>query len=92
MSRMHNPAHPGEVLREYLPVSLGVTGAARRLGVTRQALSALLNGRAGVSAEMALRLESALGTSAEMWLEMQAGYDLWQARRHRRPKVERIAA
>lgn len=92
MSRMHNPAHPGEVLREFLPENLGVTEAARRLGVTRQALSALLNGRAGVSAEMALRLEAALGTSAEMWLEMQAGYDLWQARRQGRPKVEPIAA
>ena len=92
MSRMHNPAHPGEVLREYLPEDLGVTEAARRLGVTRQALSALLNGRAGVSAEMALRLEAALGISAEMWLEMQAGYDLWQARQQRRPKVESIAA
>lgn len=89
---MHNPAHPGEVLREYLPDAIGVTEAAKRLGVTRQALSALLNGRAGVSAEMALRLERALGTSAEMWLEMQAGYDLWQARQHRQPKVERIAA
>jgi len=89
---MHNPAHPGEVLREYLPEGLAVTEAAKRLGVTRQALSALLNGRAGVSAEMALRLEAALGTSAEMWLEMQAGYDLWQARQHGRPKVERIAA
>ncbi len=77
MSRMHNPAHPGEVLREYLPETLGVTEAAKRLGVTRQALSALLNGRAGVSAGMtALRLEAALGASAEMWLEMQAGYDL----------------
>ncbi|MBM3391284.1 MAG: HigA family addiction module antidote protein [Betaproteobacteria bacterium] len=92
MSRMHNPAHPGEVLREYLPESLGVGEAARRLGVTRQALSALLNGRAGVSAAMALRLEAALGMSAEMWLEMQAGYDLWQARQLRRPKVMRIAA
>jgi addiction module HigA family antidote len=92
MPRMHNPAHPGEVLREYLPESLGVTEAARRLGVTRQALSALLNGRSGVSAEMALRLESALGTSAEMWLEMQAGYDLWRARQQRRPKIGRIAA
>lgn len=92
MSRMHNPAHPGEVLREYLPENLSVTETARRLGVTRQALSALLNGRAGVSAEMALRLEAALGTSAEMWLEMQAGYDLWQARQQRRPKVESIAA
>ena len=92
MSRMHNPAHPGEVLREYLPESLGVTEASRRLGVTRQALSAVLNGRAGVSAGMALRLEAALGTSAEMWLEMQAGYDLWQARQQRQPKVARIAA
>ena len=92
MSRMHNPAHPGEVLREYLPEVVGVTEAARRLGITRQALSAVLNGRAGVSAEMALRLEAALGTSAEMWLEMQAGYDLWLARRQRQPKVARIAA
>lgn len=92
MSRMHNPAHPGEVLREYLPENLAVTEAARRLGVTRQSLSALLNGRAGVSAEMALRLEAALGTSAEMWLEMQAGYELWQARQRGRPKVERFAA
>ena len=92
MAHMHNPAHPGEVLREYLPENLAVTEAAKRLGVTRQTLSALLNGRSGVSAEMALRLEAALGTSAEMWLEMQTGYDLWQARQQRRPKVERIAA
>ena len=92
MSRMHNPAHPGEVLREYLPETLAVTEAAQRLGVTRQALSALLNGRAGISPSMALRLEAALGTSAEMWLEMQAGYDLWQARKQGVPKVGRIAA
>jgi addiction module HigA family antidote len=92
MSRMHNPAHPGEVLREYLPEDLAVTEAAKRLGVSRQSLSALLNGRAGVSAEMALRLEAALGTSAKMWLEMQAGYDLWKARQHTQPKVGRIAA
>ena len=92
MTRMHNPAHPGEVLREYLPETLGVGEVAARLGVTRQALSALLNGRAGVSAQMALRLEAALGTSAEMWVEMQAGYDLWQARQHAKPKVTRIAA
>ena len=90
MSRMHNPAHPGEVLREYLPTTMGVTESAKRLGVTRQALSALLNGRAGVSAEMALRLEAALGTTAEMWVEMQAGYDLWLARQQRQPKVMRI--
>lgn len=92
MTRMHNPAHPGEVLREYLPETLGVTEAAKRLGVTRQALSALLNGRAGISAEMALRLEAALGTSAEMWIEMQAGHDLWRARQQPQPKVLKIAA
>lgn len=92
MSRMHNPAHPGEVLREYLPKNLPVTEAASRLGVSRQALSALLNARAGISAEMALRLESALGTSAEMWVQMQAAHDLWRARQSGRPKVRRIAA
>jgi addiction module HigA family antidote len=88
---MHNPAHPGEVLREYLPADMTVTEAARRLGVTRQAFSALLNGRARVSAEMALHLAQALGTNAEMWLSMQAAYDLWKAKR-RPPKVSRIAA
>lgn len=92
MSRMHDPAHPGEVLREFLPPEIGVGEAARRLGITRQALSALLNGRAGVSAEMALRLEAAFGTSAEMWLEMQVGFDLRQARKKTRPKVELIVA
>ncbi len=92
MSRMHNPAHPGEVLREYLPEDVTVTEAAQRLGVTRQALSALLNGRAGVSADMALRLAQALGTGAEMWLSMQVAYDLWEAEKKPRPKVGRIAA
>jgi addiction module HigA family antidote len=88
MNRMHNPAHPGEVLREYLPETMTVTEAAERLGVTRQALSALLNGRSGVSAEMALRLSQALGTSAEMWINMQAAYDLWEVRRRPKPKVK----
>jgi addiction module HigA family antidote len=92
MARMHSPAHPGEVLREYLPESVTVTEAAERLGVTRQALSALLNGRAGVSADMALRLSQALGTSAEMWLSMQVACDLWEAEHKPRPKVRRIAA
>lgn len=89
---MHNPAHPGEVLREYLPKDLPVTEAAARLGVSRQALSALLDCRAGVSAEMALRLEAALGTSAEIWMQMQAARDLWQARRLSKPRVRRIVA
>jgi addiction module HigA family antidote len=69
-----------------------VTEAARRLGVTRQALSALLNGRAGVSAEMALRLEAGLGTSAEMWIGMQSAFDLWKARQRPKPKVASLAA
>jgi addiction module HigA family antidote len=91
MSNMHNPAHPGEVLREYLPEHVSIGEVARHLGVTRQALSALLNGRAGVSASMALRLEGSLGTSAEMWLNMQTNHDLWLARK-RPPRVRRISA
>ena len=92
MGTMHDPAHPGEVLREYLPEEMSVKEAAARLGVTRQALSAILNGRAGISADMALRLSEALGTSAEMWISMQGAYDLWIARNRPRPKVRRIAA
>ena len=88
MATMHNPAHPGEVLREYLPEDVSVTDAAARLGISRQALSAILNGRAGVSADMALRLSTALGTSADMWLGMQAAYDLWQARQRPQPRIK----
>ncbi len=85
---MHSPAHPGEVLREYLPDGVTITAAARRLGVTRQAFSALLNIRAGVSADMALRLSQAFGTSAEMWLSMQTTYDLWRAEQNLRPEIK----
>lgn len=84
--RMHNPAHPGTVLRDYLG-DMSVTEAASRLGVTRAALSRILNGSAGISADMALRLRDALGTSAEMWVNMQAQYDLWQAEKKPRPLV-----
>ena len=84
--RMHNPAHPGLVLREYLG-ELTVTEAATRLGVTRAALSRILNSSAGISADMALRLRDALGTSAEMWINLQSNYDLWQAEQRPRPKV-----
>ncbi|TFL15126.1 addiction module antidote protein, HigA family [Pusillimonas caeni] len=86
MRRMHNPAHPGLVLREYLG-ELTITEAAARLAVTRTALSRILNGSAGISADMALRLRDALGTSAEMWLNMQAQYDLWQAEKKPRPAI-----
>ena len=88
---MHNPAHPGEVLREYLPEGVPIGEVAKRLGVTRQALSALLNGRSGVSASLALRLEGSLGTSAEMWLNLQTSHDLWRARK-RPPRVQRMPA
>lgn len=86
MMRMHDPAHPGTVLRDYLG-DMSVTEAATRLGVTRAALSRILNGSAGISADMALRLRDALGTSAEMWVNMQAQYDLWQAEKKPRPLV-----
>lgn len=84
--RMHNPAHPGRILREYLG-DLSVTEAAFRLGITRVALSRILNGSAGISADMALRLRDALGTSAEFWVNLQAQYDLWQAEQKPRPTV-----
>jgi antitoxin HigA-1 len=80
---MHDPAHPGEVVRELClgPLKLSVTEAAKALGVTRKALSELLNGRAGVSPTMALRLARAFDTSAERWMALQQQYDLWQARK-----------
>ncbi len=79
--RMHNPPHPGEVLRELClePLGLTVTGAAEALGVSRKTLSAILNGRAGISPDMAIRLSKAFGTSAESWLHQQMQYDLWVA-------------
>jgi len=91
MTRMHNPPHPGEVLREYLG-AVTVTDAAMKLHVTRAALSRVLNGSAGVSADMALRLADALGTSPELWAGMQLQFDLYKAGLKKRPKVERLAA
>jgi addiction module HigA family antidote len=89
---MFNPPHPGDVLREYLPAGMQVTEAATKLGVSRVTLSRVLNGHAAISADMALRLEGALGTGASMWVGMQADYDLWQARQRPQPKVKRLAA
>jgi len=79
---MHDPPHPGGIVRrQYLePLGLTVTRAAEGLGVTQQALSELLNGRTGVSVEMAIRLSKAFGSTPETWLRMQMAYDLWQAR------------
>lgn len=78
--RMYNPPHPGEVLQELClePLNLTVTETADALGVSRKTLSAILNGRAGISPEMAIRLAKAFDTSPESWLNQQMQYDLWQ--------------
>ncbi|MGA7521896.1 MAG: HigA family addiction module antitoxin [Acidobacteriaceae bacterium] len=86
---IHNPAHPGEVLRDYLG-NMTVREAAERLGVTRAHLSRILNGRAGITAAMSLRLSAALGTTPEFWARMQLNHDLWRARRARQPKIQRF--
>ena len=84
--RMHNPPHPGEVLKELClePLGLTVTKAARGLGVSRKTLSGILNGRAGISPEMAVRLSIAFNTTAESWLNQQVQYDLWRAEKQRK--------
>ena len=86
--RMHNPPHPGEVLRElcFEPLGISVTDAAKALGVSRKTLSSILNGRAGISPEMAVRLSIAFDTSAESWLNQQIQYDLWQAEKRRKSR------
>jgi antitoxin HigA-1 len=93
--QMHNPPHPGEVLKELClePLNLTVTDAARALGVSRKTLSAILNGRAGISPEMAVRLSIAFNTSAESWLNQQLQYDLWHAEKNRkRLRVVKLSA
>ncbi|QVL48872.1 MAG: HigA family addiction module antidote protein [Thiocapsa sp.] len=98
MSNIHNPPHPGETLRDDVLPELGltVTEAARQLGVTRAALSRVLNGRAAISPDMALRLEAWLGSEqggrAELWLSQQMSYDVWLARHKPRPAIQRLAA
>ena len=80
---MFSPPHPGRLVRQEClePLNLSVTAGAQALGVTRQALNNLVNGRAGISAEMAVRLAAAFGGSAEAWVRMQANYDLAQVKR-----------
>ena len=93
--KIHNPPHPGEALRRLClePLNLTVTDAARSLGVSRKALSGILNGRAGISPEMAVRLSIAFNTSAESWLNQQLQYDLWHAEKDRkRLHVARLSA
>jgi len=95
MTTMHNPPHPGGTLKEdVLPaLNLTITDAAAQLGVTRAALSRVLNERAAISPEMALRIEKWLGVEnggrADVWLAEQASYDLWQARKSFKQKVQR---
>ena len=93
--KMHNPPYPGEVLRALClePLNLTVTDAARSLGVSRKALSSILNGHAGISPEMAVRLSIAFNTSAESWLNQQLQYDLWHAEKSRkRLRVVKLSA
>lgn len=87
--RMFEPPHPGKVLRNYLGKS-SVTDAASHLRVTRATLSRILNGSAGISAEMALRLADELGTSPDLWIGMQGQYDLWRASKKNRKKLPRL--
>jgi antitoxin HigA-1 len=89
MVSMYNPAHPGEILREYLG-SVQVGKAARKLRIARSTLSRLQNGRASFTAPMSLRLAAAFGTEAGMWLDLQQQYDLWHASRRRQPKVDKF--
>ena len=91
MTRMHNPPHPGEVLREYLG-DISVTEAAVKLGINRVTLSRVVTCASGVSADMAYRLAEAFDTSPELWAGMQLQYDLYQAGKVKRPKIEKLAA
>lgn len=82
---MNNPPHPGAVIKELCiePLGLTVTETAKALGVSRKTLSSIINEKAGISPEMAIRLSIAFDTTAESWMNQQAQYDLWQAEQHR---------
>lgn len=90
---MHHPPHPGETLLEDVLPALGLSIAAfaRHLGISREALSRVLHGRAGISIDLALRLEQAGISTARLWVGVQADYDLWRARQQKRPTIERLA-
>ena len=93
--KMHNPPHPGEVLRALClePLGLTVSDTAKALGVSRKTLSGIVNGRVGISPEMAVRLSLAFDTTAESWLNQQVQYDLWRAERKRKKlRVKPVAA
>jgi addiction module HigA family antidote len=90
--RMHNPAHPGEILRElYMaPLGISITTAAEALGVSRKHLSEIINGRATVKPEMAALLGAAFGTEPDIWINLQAQYDVWMISQEPKPKVKRF--
>lgn len=92
MSKMHNPPHPGETLKEDVLPALGltVTEVAEQLGVARVTLSRMINGHAAISADMAIRLSQWLGGTAEIWLRLQLQYDLWHAKKNSRIKVKPV--
>ncbi|MEE8365917.1 MAG: HigA family addiction module antitoxin [Gammaproteobacteria bacterium] len=92
---MHNPPHPGEIIKDLClePLGLSVTDAASALGVSRKTLSSILNGRSGISPEMALRLSKAFSTTPESWLNHQVQYDLWNAKKESKGiKVKKLYA
>ncbi len=90
---MHNPPHPGEILRDQViqPQGLSVTEAAARLSMSRVAFSRVLNGKAAISPDLAVRLELAGVSTARAWVAMQGAYDLWQAQQHEQPPIRRLA-
>ena len=88
MARMHNPPHPGEVLREFLPDDMTIEIVARRLGVSRVQVSRILNGRSSISADMAIRIGLLTHTTPESWLAGQTKWDLWQASKKPRPTIQ----
>ncbi len=92
-TKMHNPAHPGEVLRELylMPLEVTITQAAEALKITRKHLSAIVNGRAPVTPEMAVRLAVVFATEPEFWVHLQSQYDLWRVRKASLPKVRALA-
>ena len=88
---MHNPSHPGELVRNWIEgANLTVAQLADHIGVTRATLSRIINGHAGVTAEMDLRLHQALGTREGLWLDLQKQRDLWVAKQTRAPRIKRL--
>ncbi len=93
--KMHDPPHPGEIIRELClePLGLSISETAKALDVSRSTLSSLINGKTGISPEMAVRLSIAFGTSSESWMNQQTQYDLWIAEQMRNKlKVKKLSA